>query len=212
MAARSQSIQTTTPLRAFVRRAAGRGSPRLSRPPKPAIQIRQGGGHCPALLRAQPPNARKPDGKLIGLHRIKLLKPPPSLVYINSYRYKRQKVALISSDNPYSKTIYEGLNKSFKAAGWTVTDAELVPFGEVNDWHAFLAKVRQDPPDVLINTDYLPANAATFMSQFMERLWCKRFEVEPSRRRDVALDHAARTAFQILGAVLPLVPSLPSLN
>ena len=44
------------------------------------------------------------------------------------------------------------------------------------------------------------------------RLWCKRFEVEPSTRREVALDHAARTAFQILGAVLPLVPSLPSLN
>ena len=35
-------------------------------------------------------------------------------------------------------------------------------------------------------------------------LWCKRFEVEPSRRREVALDHAARTTFQILGAVLPL--------
>jgi hypothetical protein len=45
-----------------------------------------------------------------------------------------------------------------------------------------------------------------------QRLWCKRFEVEPSRRREVALDHAARTAFQILGAVLPLAPSLPSLN
>ena len=30
----------------------------------------QGGGHCPALPRAQPPNARKPDGKVIGLHRI----------------------------------------------------------------------------------------------------------------------------------------------
>jgi hypothetical protein len=43
-------------------------------------------------------------------------------------------------------------------------------------------------------------------------LWCKRFEVEPSSRREVALDHAARTAFQILGAVLPLAPSLPSLN
>jgi hypothetical protein len=46
----------------------------------------------------------------------------------------------------------------------------------------------------------------------LNRLWCKRFEVEPSRRREVALNHAARTAFQILGAVLPLVPSLPSLN
>ena len=47
---------------------------------------------------------------------------------------------------------------------------------------------------------------------FFRGLWCKRFEVEPSRRREVALDHAARTAFQILGAVLPLAPSLPSLN
>jgi branched-chain amino acid transport system substrate-binding protein len=80
-----------------------------------------------------------------------------------------KKVALISSDNPYSKGIYEGLRKSFTAAGWTVTDAELVPFGDINDWHAFLAKVRQDPPDIVINTDYQPANAATFMSQFMEQ-------------------------------------------
>lgn len=80
-----------------------------------------------------------------------------------------KKVALISSDNPYSKGIYEGLSKSFTAAGWTVTDAELVPFGEINDWHAFLAKVRQNPPDIVINTDYQPANAATFMSQFMEQ-------------------------------------------
>ena len=38
------------------------------------------------------------------------------------------------------------------------------------------------------------------------------FELEPSRRREVALNHAARTAFQILGAMLPLAPSLPSLN
>jgi hypothetical protein len=40
------------------------------------------------LLGAQPPNARKPHGKLIDLHRIKLLKPRPSLVHINRYRYK----------------------------------------------------------------------------------------------------------------------------
>ena len=92
-----------------------------------------------------------------------------SLEKSGKIQFPTKKVALISSDNPYSKGIYEGLTKSFKAAGWTVTNAELVPFGEINDWHAFLAKVRQDPPDVIINTDYLPANAATFMSQFMEK-------------------------------------------
>ena len=63
MAARSQSIWTATPLRAFVRRPAGRGGLRLSRPPKPAIQIRQGGSHFSALLGAQPTNARKQTEK-----------------------------------------------------------------------------------------------------------------------------------------------------
>jgi branched-chain amino acid transport system substrate-binding protein len=81
---------------------------------------------------------------------------------------KDRTVALISSDNPYSKTIYEGLRKSFTEAGWTVTMEELLPFGEINDWRALLARVRQQPPDLLINTDYLPANAATFMTQFIE--------------------------------------------
>lgn len=79
-----------------------------------------------------------------------------------------KKVAIISSDNPYSKTIAEGMVESFSSAGWDVTENDLVPFGEINDWRAFLAKIRQDPPAVLINTDYLSANAATFMTQFME--------------------------------------------
>ena len=80
----------------------------------------------------------------------------PGLEKDGKIKFPNKKVALISSDNPYSKGIYEGLRKNFAAAGWTVTDAELVPFGEINDWHAFLAKVRQDPPDILINTDYFP--------------------------------------------------------
>lgn len=72
--------------------------------------------------------------------------------------FKTKKLALIGSDNPYSKTIYNGVKKSFTAAGWTVTVDEMVPFGQVNDWRAILAKVRDNPPDVVINTDYLPAN------------------------------------------------------
>lgn len=81
---------------------------------------------------------------------------------------KSKKLALIGSDNPYSKTIYNGVKKSFTAAGWTVTVDEMVPFGQVNDWRAILAKVRNDPPDVVINTDYLPGNEATFLQQFLE--------------------------------------------
>lgn len=80
----------------------------------------------------------------------------------------KKKVAIVSSDNAYSKTISEGMKKVFAKAGWTITVDELVPFGEVTDWRVILAKVRQDPPDVVINTDYLPGNSATFMNQFME--------------------------------------------
>lgn len=81
---------------------------------------------------------------------------------------KNKKVAIISSDNAYSKTISEGMKKAFGEAGWTITVDELVPFGEVNDWRAMLAKVRQDPPDVVINTDYLSGNSASFLNQFLE--------------------------------------------
>lgn len=80
-----------------------------------------------------------------------------------------KKVALISSDNPYSKTIMEGLAGAFTADGWTVTSKDLLPFGEINDWRPFLAKVRNDKPSVIVNTDYVTSNAATFLTQFLEQ-------------------------------------------
>ena len=80
-----------------------------------------------------------------------------------------KKIAIVSSDNAYSKTIYAGIKKSFIAAGWTVTVDEIVPSGEINDWRSLLTKVRQDPPSVIVNTDWMPSNAATFISQFMEK-------------------------------------------
>jgi branched-chain amino acid transport system substrate-binding protein len=78
-------------------------------------------------------------------------------------------VAIISSDNAYSKTISEGMKVSFSEGGWTVVVDELVPFGEVGDWRAILAKVRETNPDLVINTDYLPGNSALFLTQFLEQ-------------------------------------------
>ncbi|MCO6048757.1 ABC transporter substrate-binding protein [Mesorhizobium sp. RP14(2022)] len=80
-----------------------------------------------------------------------------------------KKVAIVSSDNAYSKTISEGMKKTFAEHGWTITVDEIVPFGEVTDWRSILAKVRADVPDVVINTDYLPGNSASFLNQFMEQ-------------------------------------------
>lgn len=79
------------------------------------------------------------------------------------------KVALISSDNPYSKTIMNGLKKSFEEIDWTVTSTDLLPFGEIDNWRTFLAKVRQDNPAVIINTDYQLGNAGKFLTQFLEQ-------------------------------------------
>ena len=77
-------------------------------------------------------------------------------------------VAIISSDNPYSKTISEGMKKVFGAAGWKIVVDEIVPYGEVGDWRAMLAKVRATNPNLVVNTDYLPGNSALFLKQFLE--------------------------------------------
>ena len=79
-----------------------------------------------------------------------------------------KKVALIASDNPYSKGIADGMVTAFETAGWEVVTNDLLPFGEINDWRGFLGKVREAEPAVVINTDYQSANAALFVSQFNE--------------------------------------------
>ncbi|MEN8211702.1 MAG: ABC transporter substrate-binding protein, partial [Thermodesulfobacteriota bacterium] len=91
-----------------------------------------------------------------------------NLAAAGKIKLNNKKVAIISSDNPYSKTISEGMKTVFKNGGWKITVDELVPFGEVSDWRASLAKVRQDPPDLVVNTDYLPGNSALFLNQFLE--------------------------------------------
>jgi branched-chain amino acid transport system substrate-binding protein len=81
---------------------------------------------------------------------------------------KDKTVAIISSDNPYSKGISEGMKKVFAADGWKLTVDEIVPFGEVGDWRSILTKVRETKPNLVINTDYLPGNSALFLKQFLE--------------------------------------------
>ena len=79
-----------------------------------------------------------------------------------------KKVALIASDNPYSKGIADGMVNAFEGADWDVVTNDLLPFGEINDWRGFLGTVRDAEPSVVINTDYQSANAALFVSQFNE--------------------------------------------
>lgn len=116
-------------------------------------------------------------------------------------------VAIISSDNPYSKTIADGLVESFQGAGWEVTVNDLVPFGEIGDWRGFLAQVRQNPPAVVINTDYLPGNAAAFMSQFMEQptnsLVFIQYAPSVPEFLELTKDASSGVLYNLLGGTLP---------
>ncbi|MCB8881331.1 ABC transporter substrate-binding protein [Acidisoma cellulosilytica] len=127
-------------------------------------------------------------------------------------KFASKKVAIISSDNAYSKTISEAMKKTFKADGWTITVDEMVPFGEVDDWRPILAKVRQDPPAVVINADYLPNNSATFLKQFLEQPTNSLLFLQyaPSVPEFVTLTGKASTGvvYDLLGGVLT-TPKLP---
>lgn len=130
-----------------------------------------------------------------------------SLSSSDALSLESQTVAIISSDNPYSKTIAEGLFESFSGAGWDVTVNDLVPFGEIGDWRGFLAKVRQNPPAIVINTDYLPGNAAAFMSQFMEQptnsLVFIQYAPSVPEFLDLTQDASSGVLYNLLGGVLP---------
>ncbi len=91
-----------------------------------------------------------------------------ALAESGAFEIRDRAVAIISSDNAYSKTISEGMKVSFTEGGWNIVVDELVPFGEVGDWRAILARVRETNPDLVINTDYLPGNSALFLNQFLE--------------------------------------------
>lgn len=116
-------------------------------------------------------------------------------------------IAIISSDNPYSRTIAEGLTESFTAGGWEVTVNDLVPFGEIGDWRGFLAQVRQNPPAVIVNTDYLPGNAAAFMSQFMEQptdsLVFIQYAPSVPEFLELTRENSSGVLYNMLGGTLP---------
>ncbi|PJR14226.1 ABC transporter substrate-binding protein [Sinorhizobium meliloti] len=134
------------------------------------------------------------------------------LVKAGKLQLPNRKVAIISSDNPYSKGIADGMTKAFEEAGWEISVNELVPFGEIGDWRAFLGKVRQDPPALLINTDYLPGNAATFMTQFMEKptnsLVFIQYAPSVPEFLDLTKEKSSGVLYNLLGGML-LSPSNP---
>lgn len=84
-----------------------------------------------------------------------------------TFPLRNRKAYVISSDNPYSNGIAEGLTANLKSDGWEVT-GDTVPFGEVGDWTTQISKIRKLDPSLIINLDYQTSNAAKFLTQFRQ--------------------------------------------
>lgn len=79
-----------------------------------------------------------------------------------------RRLAIVSSDCEYSYTIYVAMKEEFSKLGWTIVYDEVVPFVDIYDWSVVLKKIRDTNPDLVINTDYIPGNSATFLNQFLQ--------------------------------------------
>jgi len=84
------------------------------------------------------------------------------------FRPRTKTAYVITSDNPYSKGISQGLTSSLTRSGWQIAGNQTVPFGTVNDWGTVLADVRAKNPDFIVNTDYQVSNEITFLRQFLQ--------------------------------------------
>ncbi|MGY3487860.1 branched-chain amino acid transport system substrate-binding protein [Bradyrhizobium sp. USDA 4011] len=139
-----------------------------------------------------------------------------SLEKSGKLKLQNRKVALISTDNPYSKTIMNGLKKSFEEDGWTVTSADLLPTGEVSDWRTFLVKVRQDNPAVVINTDPRADNAAKFLTQFLEQptnsLVFIQYAPHIPEFLKLTGEKATGVIYNLIGGTLPKNPRTTEIN
>jgi branched-chain amino acid transport system substrate-binding protein len=77
------------------------------------------------------------------------------------------KFCVIKRSNEYSLYIADGQKENFLKMGWELTFEELLPKPEVEDWSAVLAKIRSDPPAIIINTMYTSSSDALFLEQFL---------------------------------------------
>ncbi|BCH27933.1 ABC transporter substrate-binding protein [Mesorhizobium sp. L-8-3] len=95
-----------------------------------------------------------------------LLKFLSSLVDGGSYTRPNNKLAIILSAGTYASNIANVVRDGASEQGWEVSLYETVNV-PISEWGPTLAKLRQDPPAVIVVTHYFPADLAQFMVQFM---------------------------------------------
>jgi len=56
----------------------------------------------------------------------------------------------------------------FPKFGWELNREEKIPLPGTVEWRPILSKIRDDPPGIIINTDFITSDEAAFMQQFLE--------------------------------------------
>ncbi|MDZ4734795.1 MAG: ABC transporter substrate-binding protein [Rhodospirillaceae bacterium] len=90
-----------------------------------------------------------------------------NLMESGQWEPSNRKVALITSNNPYSVLIAETIRDYAQEYGWEVSLYEEV-VQPIAEWGPTLAKIRSDPPGLIANTHFFPQDIAQFALQFAE--------------------------------------------
>jgi branched-chain amino acid transport system substrate-binding protein len=83
------------------------------------------------------------------------------------WKSANDKLAIITSAGVYSINIANELKAKSGQYGWKVSLFETVNV-PISEWGPTLAKIRQDPPGVIVVTHFYPGDLAQFMIQFIQ--------------------------------------------
>jgi branched-chain amino acid transport system substrate-binding protein len=95
-----------------------------------------------------------------------LLKFLQDLEASGQWKRGNNKVAVITSAGVYSINIANAIKDQSGAYGWEVSLFETVNV-PTSEWGPTLAKIRQDPPSLIVITHFYPQDLAQFMLQFI---------------------------------------------
>lgn len=91
-----------------------------------------------------------------------------SIVESGEFEPRSETFFTVTSDNPYSRSLSEGMTAGLEELGWERVGDEVTPTQDISDWRSVLASIRSADPDLVINTDFTPGNEAAFLKQFLE--------------------------------------------
>lgn len=90
------------------------------------------------------------------------------LIASGDFSPDNKKVAVVMSQNSYSLYCGEGMRDTFESYGWDIVVDETIPYERYTEFAPILSKIREEEPAIIIYTDHTAANAATFLTSFLQ--------------------------------------------